>query len=492
MFLNHAALSCLPAPVRRPAFDPARLSTGIVHLGCGNFHRAHQAVATQAAIDAEGDAGLKWGITAATMRRPGLARHLRAQDNLYTLLTRKPQGSSASVIGSIHESIFAGDDAVGLPERIAIPQTRIVTLTVTASGYHLKPNGRLNPQADAIRADLNAERPRTAVGILTAGLARVRENGGTPPVILSCDNVTENGATLRQSVLDFAALQGHDALAAWIERNVQFPNTMVDRIAPTTTARDKADARHLLGGLEDKVPVSAEPWFQWIIGPFDGPRPAWEAHAGTRFVSDVSVFERAKLQMLNGSHMLLGYVGALAGLDTVAAATRDPALAELTTRFIRDEQSAGVALSADELDSYTQSLMTLFRNPSIVHEAARIGRNGSVKMTDRVMAPLRANLLAGRPAPGATLLIAAWIRCCALQEQGAPGMTLTDPHLETLQRACAATRDNPEAQARTFLAMQNVFGPALPDHDRQVQAVASMLHQLSQDNLPAFLRRLAA
>lgn len=463
-----------------------------MHLGCGSFHRAHQVAATQAAIGREGETGLRWGIVSASMRRPDLARQLREQDNLYTLLTREPHGTVASVMAAITEAVFAGDEDAHLVARIADPRTRLVTLTVTASGYYLTADGRLDPQATAIRQDLARVAPRTAPGLLTAGLTLVRQNGHVPPVVICCDNVTENGSTLRQLVMDYAALRGEDALAAWIGEHVVFPDTMVDRIAPPPKETDREDAKRLLGGIEDEIPVSAEPWFQWIIERFDGPRPLWEAHPGTRFVRDVGIFERAKLQMLNGTHMLLAYVGGLANLPTMAEAATDPSLGLIATEFMRREQSVGVDLSPDEIDSYASDLMTRFRNPGIVHEVERIGRNGSAKMATRVIAPMRENLEAGRPVTGAVLLVASWIRWFALHEQEALEVALLDPRAAALRRICAEARGDHAAQAEAFLAMEEVFGPPLPRHEEQVAAIATMLRRLTEEDVGAVLREIAA
>lgn len=491
MNLNRNAISHVPDTVYTPRYDPALLRPGIVHLGCGNFHRGHQVVATQAAIDAEGRDGLRWGIVSATMRRPDLATVLQSQDNLYTLLTREPANTVASVMAAITEAVYAGDDNANLAARIADPATAIVTLTVTASGYYLSADGRLDPTFEAIQADLTAITPRTAPGIIAAGLAQVRQRGGVPPVILCCDNVNSNGDTLRQAVIDLAALKGDDLLAAWIETNVQFPNTMVDRIVPTATPDDIADACRLLGGIEDRAPISAEPWFQWVIGEFDGPRPRWVAHPGTKFVSDVGVFERAKLQMLNGTHMLLAYVGALANLNTISEAASDDALGRIAARFMRNEQTADVSLDTDELDRYTVDLMQRFRNPGIVHEVTRIGRNGSAKMASRIVQPMRSNIETRRPVDGAVLLIASWIRWFALHEQDEFDIALTDPRAETLRGLCADARDDYKAQAEAFLAMEEVFGAPLPDHGKQVEAIASMLRRLTEESVPELLRTIA-
>lgn len=233
--------------------------------------------------------------------------------------------------------------------------------------------------------------------------------------------------TLRAAVTAFAEAEGHSGLAQWIATHVQFPDTMVDRIVPTPHEGDIADARRLLGGIDDEIPVSAEPWFQWIIQHFEGPRPFWEAHHGTRFVHDVDMFERAKLQMLNGSHMLLAYVGQLLGRETIAEAASDPLLGPLARHFMRHEQTAGLDLPEAELDDYTDELVSRLKNPAIEHEAERISRNGSAKMAARVIRPMRENISAGRDVTGAVLLIANWIRWFALHEKEALEISLEDP-----------------------------------------------------------------
>lgn len=495
MKLSRAALPHLPENVYRPHFDVTRLRSGIVHLGCGSFHRAHQVTATQAAINAGGDDGLNWGIVTTAMRRPDLVNQLREQDNLFTLLTRTPTKTVASVIGAITDSVFAGNPSFDLPARIANPQTRIVTLTVTAAGYYLTPDNTLDTEATAIQEDLSLVRsgvpPKTAAAMIAAGLSLVKDRGTAPPVILCCDNVSHNGATLRRAVMDFASLMGNDLLSNWIGRHVQFPDTMVDRIVPVTTDDDVADAKRLLGGIEDTVPVPAEPWFEWVIGDFDGPRPDWEAHEGTQFVPDVGVFEQAKLQMLNGTHMILAYVGGIAGFNTIAEAASDESLGTIAMRFMEDEQSAGVELPKARIDRYARNLMKRFNNPSIVHQVERIGRNGSAKMAARIIRPMRENLEEGRPTPGATLLIASWIRWFALHEQEALEISLTDPRAATLRQICAEAREDHAAQAEAFLAMEEVFGPALPEHDRVVHEIATMLRRLAHEDVRAVLADLA-
>lgn len=478
--LSRESLLSLPRSVQRPGFNPAALRTGILHLGCGSFHRGHQAPATQAAIEAEGKAGLRWGIASVSMRQSSIADALNEQQCLYTMLERGERGSKARVIGSIREAIFAQNEDVAVFHRMADPAIEIVTLTVTAAGYHLEPaTGHLDLTHPDVAHDLrHAASPITAVGTLVRGLAECRSKGTRPPVIMSCDNLENNGSTLRQAVLDFASASD-DALSKWIEGNVQFPNSMVDRIVPATTDEDLEEAVRLLGGVHDAVPVPAEPWMRWVIEDFEGDRPLWGA-GGAEFVQDVRPYEISKLRMLNGAHMFLAYVGMLHDKMTIAEAAADPLLGELAERFILEEQGATVPLSESARQKYTANLMQRFRNPGIVHGMDRIGRNGSTKMSTRVLEPMRQNLEEGRDVQGAVLLIASWIRWFALHDQDALGFDVVDPRAETLHRLYQEKRHSYIAQAEAFLSMEEVFGQPLPQHDQVVKDVADVLHQLSR------------
>jgi fructuronate reductase len=463
--------------VRKPGFDPASLGRGILHLGCGAFHRGHQAIATQRAIEAEGANGRRWGIASASMTRRTTPDQLRPQDGLYTLIERSEAGLKAEIVGSLREVLHGPSDPRGLPARIADPETRIVTLTITAAGHLVEPStGRLQVDHPDILHDLNqAERPRSAVGTIAYGLDRVRRQGGAPPVILSCDNVSANGRTLRQAVLDFAGLLD-DKLAGWIAHNVRFPNTMVDRIVPATTDADRRDAARLLG-LHDAAPVSVEPFLQWVIEEFDGPRPLWE-EAGARFVTDVESFEVAKLRLLNGTHMLLAYLGALAGYKTIADTVADPLFRQFAEAFMLREQGPTVDFSPAERRAYVTQLLHRLRNPAIRHEVGRVGRDGSVKLATRLMRPLRENLMAGRNGSCTILGIAAWIRGFALRDTSGTQVHLIDPSKDQMKDLCEETGEDHALQAESFLRLEEVFGPELPNHDEVVAELAQALRDL--------------
>ncbi|MFJ4652772.1 mannitol dehydrogenase family protein [Nocardia sp. NPDC088792] len=482
--LGVGTLTGLPHTVTRPAFTPRNLGTGIVHLGCGAFHRAHQALVTQHTIAATGDR--RWGIAAVAMSRPDIVHSLRAQDNLYTTLLRDGGEIRAEVVGTITAAVHAPTDRIGVMRRIADPRVRIVTLTVTTGGYCVSPDtGRLDAGSDPVRHDLRcAAKPCTAIGMLVGALAAVRRRGGNPPVVISCDNLTANGRQLRGAVLDFAALRD-DRLADWIARNVQFPCSVVDRIVAPATAIDEAAARNSLGGIDDRAPVSAEPFLTWTIEDFEGERPRWDL-AGARFVTDVTDHELAKLRLLNGTHMLLAYLGALAGHATVAEASADPELAALARQFMLHEQGPTLTLPEPELRRTVDDLLHRFRNPAIRHDMTRVGRNGSGKMMPRVTDAMRENLAAGRPTPGAVLLIAAWIRWFDLCGTRGATMEVIDSRVEDL--AALAAIPDPYRRARAFLRRTDIFGQ-LPQLDRLQQEVGAALVELSQDDVADVIRR---
>lgn len=482
--LSAALLGKLPTAVVRPGFAPRSLSTGILHLGCGSFHRAHQALATQHAIDATSDP--RWGIASVAMTRPTVVAALRAQDNLYTTLLHADGRARVEVVGTIVDAVHAPSDRLGVPKRIAHPDIKIVTLTVTASGYCISPvTGRLDENCESVRHDLRDPRhPISPIGMLANGFAAIRRRGGTPPVVLSCDNLCGNGRNLRAAVIDFAALRD-GGLADWIARNVQFPNSVVDRIVQPATPADPAAARNWLGGIEDRAPVSAEPFMTWTIEHFDGECPRWDL-AGARFVTDVTDYEQAKLRLLNGTHMLLAYLGALAGYRTIAEAAADPALGALARQFMRCEQGPTLALPATELHRTVDELMVRFRNPAICHDMTRVGRNGSDKMVPRVVAALRDNIEAGRPTPGAELLIAAWIRWFTASRESGAVMTVADPRENSL--AALADTTDPHRSARAFLQRTDIFG-TLPEPDRLHRQVGDALAELVRDGVDATVRR---
>lgn len=429
-------------------FDRPRPAPGIVHLGCGAFHRAHQAWFTQRALDVEPG---PWGIVAVNLRGRAVPDALNAQACLYTVTARGPAGARDDVVGAIVEALYAPAGPARVIARLADPATKIVTLTVTEKGYcHVPATGDLDATHPDIVHDLAApEAPRSAIGLLVAGLAQARRCGQRPPALVSCDNLPGNGRVLAKLVRQFAALRDLD-LSRWVEANVRFPATMVDRIVPATTEADRA-ALLARTGYADRACVVAEDFAQWVVEDWDGPRPAWAA-AGVQFVSDVAPYERAKLRLLNGAHSMLAYRGLLAGHATVADAMADATLAR-AARALMDEAAATLApVPGLDLRAYAEALCARFRNPGMRHRLTQIAMDGSQKLPQRLLGTIADSLAAGRPCPEAFAAVAAWIAFARREGAG-----LQDP----LAPALAAARG-----LDGFLAVEAVFGRDLPRDPR--------------------------
>jgi fructuronate reductase len=374
----------------------------IVHLGLGNFFRAHQAWYTAVAADA-GD----WPIAAFTGRSAEAADRLNAQHGRYTLLVRGPEHDDAQIIGAVDQA-YPAQDHQAWRDHLASPRTGVVTLTVTEAAYLRGPGGGLDESRAAadVTGWLRGDPALTVPGRLMAGLAERRISRGGPIAIVSCDNVPANGDAAARVVLDFASL-AEPALVPWIRDNVSFVTTMVDRITPRTTAADVRAAAELTG-FDDAVPVVTEPYTEWVLsGVFPAGRPRWE-DAGARFVSDVTPHEQRKLLLLNGGHSLLAYAGSARGHQTVAEAVADPECRAWLEQWW-DEASRYVPLSPGELAEYRAALLTRFGNRRIRHTLAQIAADGSQKVPIRVLPVLRGERAAGRTPQGAVRILAAWI-----------------------------------------------------------------------------------
>lgn len=408
-----------PAPGALPVLDrtlkplptaPVR----IVHLGLGAFHRSHQAWYTQHA----GDAG-EWGIAAFTGRRPDAAEALSAQDCLYTLVERSAAGDSFEVIGSIVEAVD-GADVGRLCELLAAKETAIVTLTITEAAYGLAADGRFDADAPAVAEDLRALSaaasggtgpgeagvPGMPLGRLVLALARRRDSGAGPLAVVSCDNLSANGEVARRAVLGLAGAWGQ-GLAEWIDANVSFVSTSVDRITPRATDADTTEVAEQCG-YRDSSPVVAEPFRNWVLsGDFPAGRPRWE-DAGAVVVDDIEPYENRKLWLLNGSHSILAYAGQLRGHTTVAEALADPVCRKAVEEFW-DEAANHLTAAGLDIPQYRQALLDRFGNARIAHRLAQIAADGTTKLRMRAVPVLMAERAAGRRGSGSALMLAAWI-----------------------------------------------------------------------------------
>ncbi|MDR6953224.1 fructuronate reductase [Ancylobacter sp. 3268] len=434
--------TALPAHVQRPAYDRTALTPGIVHIGLGAFHRAHQAVYTDAALAA---AFGPWGIVGVSLRSTDIVQEMHAQGGFYTVVTRDADGDTARVIGAEIDAVAATQQRARVLALLADPAIRIVTLTVSEKAYGIDPStGGLDPAHPAVTVDLaTPHAPTGVVGVLVEGLARRRAADLPPFTVLCCDNLPSNGRLVRRLVLDMAERRDA-ALAAWIAAKGRFPSSMVDRIVPAAAEGTRARAAALIGA-QDRLALETEAFAQWVIeDDFVDGRPAWEA-GGALFVTDVAPYEKMKLRLLNGSHSLIAYLGQLHGLDYV----RDVmALPEHVARVRAHMEAAAATLDPVpglDLAAYRAQLVARFANPAIAHRTAQIAMDGTQKLPQRIFAPAVEALASGGDADAFAYVTALWL---AYVRRMGP---VDDPRAAELAAAASQTGSAP------FFALPGLF-----------------------------------
>lgn len=458
MRLSNAALAALAAraagEVIVPDYDRVSLAPGIVHLGLGAFHRAHQAVYTEHTLRA-GDH--RWGIVGVSLRRADTSKALAPQDHLYAVDVRDGATDSFQVIGALITSLVAPQSPAAVLDAMSDPRCHIVSLTITEKGYCRNPaSGALQFDHPDIAHDLReAAAPRSAIGFVVRALALRRAAGLGPFTVLSCDNLPSNGDTMRALTLAFAR-KADPLLADWIELEGAFPNTMVDRIVPLTTDADRMRVAKQLGA-DDAWPVMTEPFSQWVIEDrFAGPRPAWE-RAGATLVGDARPYEQAKLRMLNGAHSALAYLGSLIGYDTVDQAIGAPAVLNFVERMLRDEVEP--TLSRPALAAYRAELFARFRNTALDHRLQQIATDGSQKLLQRWLQSVRANLTSGTPTERLAFALAGWIAYLSGQDETGRTYAIADPLAGTLTEAVRSTLHADAVDAvQTLFEIESIFG----------------------------------
>jgi len=471
--LSLKTLAGLPAQVARPRYDVSAVRVGVVHLGVGAFHRAHQAVYLDDRL-AAGETD--WAICGASLRSPETSRALDPQDGLYALSVRSEAGEDLRVVGALRRLVGAGE---ALLAAMCDPAVRIVTLTVTEKGYCHDPARRqLDEDHADIRQDLvNPHAPRSALGILVEALARRRAVATAPFTIVSCDNLPSNGETARAVVARLAQMRDAD-LGLWVEGEVAFPSTMVDRIAPATTDEDRARIAARLG-VEDAWPVVTEPFTQWVIEDrFPAGRPRLE-DSGATLVGDVAPFELAKLRLLNGAHSTLAYLGYLSGYETVAEAMADADLARLVEQLMIEEAAPTLdARATGDLRPYIARLLARFRNPALRHRTWQIAMDGSQKLPQRLLATARTRIAAGQPIDRIALGVAAWMRYVVGRDEQGRAIDVRDPLAARLKTI--ADREGLQAQrlAPALINVGEVFGDDLVGDPRFLGPVTSALAAL--------------
>ncbi|MEU4223681.1 mannitol dehydrogenase family protein [Nonomuraea sp. NPDC026600] len=485
--LTQETLTGLSEQVAVPSYDRSLLTAGIVHFGVGGFHRAHQAMYLDRLMN-QGKA-FDWAICGVGVL-PGDARMrdvLTAQDGLYTLVLKHPDGTrEARVIGSIVDYLFAPDDPEAVIEKMAEPAVRVVSLTVTEGGYNFHPvTGEFDTETPAIRADLApGARPATVFGLVTEALRRRRDRGVPPFTVMSCDNIQGNGDVARRTFTAFARLADPE-LAAWMEREVAFPNSMVDRITPATTDEDREAVARTFG-VRDEWPVICEPFTQWVLEEdFPGGRPPFE-EVGVQVVADVEPYELMKLRLLNAGHQALAYFGFLSGYRYVHEAASDPAIAAFLLAYMDVEATPTLRpVPGVDLDAYKRTLIERFANPEVRDTVARLCAESSDRIPKWLLPVIREQLAQGGEVARAAAVVASWARYAeGVDESGAP-IAIVDRLKDRLTAIAGTQRREPTA----FIANRELFGD-LVDDKRFVEPYLKALESLHTKGARATVREL--
>ncbi|GGA62008.1 mannitol dehydrogenase family protein [Pelagibacterium lentulum] len=463
-----SANSKLPDSVTSAGYAPDRHGVGIVHLGLGAFHRAHQAWYTDSAIAA---AGGNWRILGVSLRTADAANALNLQDGRYCLIERGASRDTAQVIDALKGVLYAPEQGKELLAALSAETTRIVSLTITEKGYCRDvATGGLDRNNVSIVADLAGEKayPVSAIGWIVKGLEARRAAGTKPFTVLSCDNLPDNGAVLRRVVLEFAE-QVSSELRSWISENTSFPSTMVDRITPAQTTETRALAQRLCG-YEDLAAIETEPFSQWVLEDnFCNGRPLWEK-GGALFVSDIAAYETMKLRMLNGTHSMLAYAGALSDKIYVRDVMADPVLRSAVVRHMKVASRTVPPVPGVDLDSYADQLCTRFENPNIAHATRQIAMDGTQKLPQRIFAPaveILADGLAG-------LAPFAFATACWMAFVVRNLATLSDPRADEIRSAIAGLQE-PSDMVKAFIALPGLMPDALSGSAEWAGLVESLL-----------------
>ena len=475
--LTRAHLADLGPDVAVPAYDPAEVTSGIVHFGVGGFHRAHQAMYVDALMN-DGQA-LDWGITGVGLLPGDRRMHdvLHAQDCLYTLVVKDPDGTMhPRVIGSVVDYLFGPDDPEAVLVAMTDPATRIVSLTITEGGYLVnQATGEFDAADPSIQGDLaDGAVPSTAFGYVVEALRRRRAAGTEPFTVMSCDNIQGNGEVAHKMIGAFARLKDAE-LAGWIEEHVSFPNCMVDRITPVTTDHDRAVLAERFG-VEDGWPVVCEPFIQWALEDrFPTGRPPFDL-AGAQLVPDVTPYELMKLRLLNASHQAMCYLGYLAGYRYAHEVCADPLFTGFLLGYMDEEATPTLEpVPGVDLDDYKHQLVERFANPEIRDTLARLCAESSDRIPKWLVPVIRHELAAGGPVRRSALVVAAWARYAeGVDERGERIEIVDNRRDKVMARAAEQGTDR-----LAFLRDPDLFGDLVEDERFTTEYVAALdsLHE---------------
>lgn len=487
--LSAATVGNLGSAVQTPVYDRRSLLPHTLHIGVGSFHRAHQALYLDdllAMPDTErwGECGIGVLPSDARMRDA-----LRSQDFLYTLVERSATTQTARVIGSIIDFLYAPEDRESVLEKMAAPDTRIVSLTITEGGYFIdEGTGEFLADHPSIRHDLeHPDQPTSSIGLIAEALDRRRTRGLPPFTVMSCDNLQGNGHVISKVLRAYASLS-KPALEPWIAANLAFPNSMVDRITPATTPADIDWVRSRFG-VDDAWPVVTEPFLQWVIeDTFSNGRPQWE-RVGAQFTTDVAPYEIMKMRLLNGSHLVMAYLGALTGFPFVQDIMADALFVSLIQSFMEEVTPVVPSIPGVSVAEYKQSLIERFSNPTINDQVTRICSEGSAKIPKWLLPSIQQLLDRGAPTHLLSLVLASWIFYLGRgEDQSGRALEIVDARAAELTRIARSAGSDP----RPILAIRSIFGERLPADQGFVEAVQAALQMLGRIGAPATVRSYLA
>lgn len=489
MELNQTNLSKIAEQISTPTYNREQIKTGIVHIGVGGFHRSHEAFYIHRLLEKYNV--LEWGICGVGLREADrkMSNVLKKQDGLYTLVTQYPDGKEENeIIGSLHEFLLAVDTPNAVIEKMAHPDTKIVSLTITEGGYNFNPsNGEFNFENNDVQYELaHPNEPKTVYGFLTAALRKRKAESLPPFTVLSCDNIQHNGHIARKMLLAFAHKQDAQ-LAEWIEKEVQFPNTMVDRITPVTTSE-------ITNRLKDKYNVTdewcvvCEPFIQWVVeDKFSNGRPPLEK-LGVQFVSDVTPYETMKIRLLNASHSVLGITGAIHGHPTIDACMRDKVFAKFTRQFMDAEVTPILnTVEGIDVEKYKNQLEERFANPNIKDSVSRICSESSAKLPKFLIPTIQENLEKNGNIELATFVLAAWCYYSDKEtnEKNEP-LEIIDEQKDLLHKAAKQTENDWSA----FLLQAEIFGSLAENKIFKEEFIKSVQSIYNENNIRKLMEML--
>ncbi|MBL6632633.1 MAG: mannitol dehydrogenase family protein [Candidatus Nanopelagicales bacterium] len=467
-------MAAVPDDVSIPEYDRRELKSGIVHIGVGNFHRAHQALVIDRLLRI--GAGQEWGIcgVAALPSDEPLVRSLQSQDCLYTLVEKDASGRwDSRVIGSITQVLLVSDDPQAVVDKLADPDVRIVSLTITEGGYNINPEtGEFMLNTPAVLSDLARTTPPTTVfGLVCAALERRRDSGIPPFTILSCDNIQHNGDVARAMFTAFAE-EYNPELAIWMTYTVAFPNSMVDRITPVTTQADRETVSEHIG-VRDECPVLCEPFFQWVVeDDFSSGRPSWE-EAGVQVTDNVAPYEKMKLRLLNASHQGLAYFALLMGYQYVHDAAQDPLIATFLRRYMDEEATPTLdSLPGVDLEHYKSDLIERFANPEVKDTVARLAAESSDRIPKWLLPVVRDRLDQGGDVRLSAAIVASWARYAEAIDEDGRDIDVVDPLRDELIPIARRQDDYRTA----FIENRALFGDLVDHHEFRDPYVETLSH----------------